>query len=134
MVTMRILMVVLAAGCGGGGNTEPADPDALLSDTAPTVDARPEFFGEACTLATAPAISTCHCARFEDGHCYEPQGFCVDERGDGVGVCRPWCEQVSPNWNPTYVCTGAHDGGRVWFTSNGMTPSKPYVCVCLPPA
>lgn len=130
---MKRFLILLALTACGGIETKPIDPDALGVD-AFVPDARPEFFGEPCTLAAAPAVATCHCSRTEDGHCYEPQGFCVDEKGDGVGVCRPWCDQVSPNWNPTFVCTGAQHGGRTWFTSNGTTPNKPYVCVCLPPA
>lgn len=124
---MRFAMIVVVmVACGGSG--QQVQPDALDVDAVP-IDARPEFFGEICDLPNIPmypgAIAVCH----------NNQGFCVDEDQDGdfVGKCRPWCDQISPNWNPKYTCLGPRHGGRPWWTSDGTTTSKPYVCVCLPP-
>ncbi len=128
---MRAMWIyAILAGCGGG---DPAMPIVDAAIDAAVIDARPEFLGEPCDLPPPGVVRTCHCSRVEDGHCYDPKGFCVDPDGDGAGECRPWCEQISPNWNPRYVCEGPHEGGRVYWTSDGSTTQKPYVCVCLPP-
>lgn len=128
---MRAILVC-AAMIGCGGSDAPLIDGGVTID-ASVIDARPEFFGEPCELPLPNAVRTCHCSRIEDNHCYDPQGFCVDERHDGVGVCRPWCDQINPTGNATYVCIGAHEGGTPTW-SKGQTSTEPgNVCVCLPP-
>ena len=122
---MRIatVLVLVLTGCD---SEEPMQADAGPDIDAP--DARPgiDFFGEPCPLPTyTAAVTFCR-----DNYA----GYCVDEgNGDLVGVCRPRCDVLHPNWNAEYVCTGSKDGGVPTWTSDGMTPGKPYVCYCAPP-
>jgi hypothetical protein len=127
-----LCLALLFWGCGDNQHTgvpvdaAPDVPDAPLPDGP--------FFGEPCELSPVPeATKYCRCDDDPYGLCYHPQGLCVDEGPeDGVGVCRPFCDRLHPEWNPEHVCIGPRAGGIVTWTSDGMTPGKPYDCYCRP--
>lgn len=128
----RALCLALCLGVGCGDNRGPGAPVDAAPDT-PDVPPENPFFGEPCELATYPgAVRGCHCLEYySNGDCRQNAGWCVDEAGDGRGVCRPFCDQLSPDVNPIYTCNGPRAGGLVTWTSDGSV--EPYVCYCRPP-
>lgn len=123
MPVVRFMILALVVACDGG--ERPAELDA----PPPPMDApeSPRFFGEPCELVPSVPEAVIYCRGYD--------GYCVEDGpvGDGIGICRPKCTILNPNWNATYVCDGATNGGTPTWTGDGST-SLPYVCYCAPPA
>lgn len=81
---MRGLVVaMLLVACGDG--TSQVAPDAGQDACIP------DLYGEACDLTVS---GYCRGVDLRDA-----KGACVDERGDGIGVCRPWACGAVPHCN-----------------------------------
>lgn len=75
-----LLLVACSDGEKSTPDGDPPGPDAC----------RPDLFGERCDLAPEGAVGYCRGTDLENS-----KGACIDERGNGVGVCRPWaCSNV----------------------------------------
>lgn len=118
VVAAAVVLTLVA--CGGTAAVSDAGVDG--SPDAPGKN----LYGQPCDLpAYKPAITFCRDL--------DPTVYCVDEdmNGDLVGTCRPKCDELHPQWNPVYVCTGPREGGTPTWTSDGVS-GLPYVCYCKP--
>jgi hypothetical protein len=77
---VRALVIAVALGACSAG-FEPA-PDGAPFDACVA-----DLFGEPCALGT-------YC---RGSDVYDAKGVCIDERGDGVGVCRPFACAAVPH-------------------------------------